>query len=178
MEKRIEHQLLSRGNTGSSLETDLGVLVLAFPQLKPTASSWSRRRVLGSACPHLKPTATTWSGREGDEYARLRRQRAVTAAIFLRDACLGGARETQAPVPWLMGAASGACTLIAEFPPGLRETALEARIPFAELGPCPRGTSLEAHIPVVERVTWPRETTLKRWFPPPVPRCDSQKHTA
>ena len=165
MEKMIEHQLLSRGNTGSSLEKDLGVLVLAFPHLKPTASSWSRRSVLGSACPHLKPTTTTWSGREGGEYVRSRRQRAVTAAILLRDVCLGGARETQAPVLWLMGAASGACTPIAEFTPGLRGTALEARIPFAELGPWPRGTSLEAHVPIVERVAWLRGTTPEALVP-------------
>ena len=40
MGKRIERPLLSRGNTGSSLAKDLGVLVLAFQHLKPTATSW------------------------------------------------------------------------------------------------------------------------------------------
>ena len=41
MEKRIERPLQSRGNTGSSLAKCLGVKVLglAFPHLKPTASS-------------------------------------------------------------------------------------------------------------------------------------------
>ena len=41
----------------------------------------------------------------------------------------GGARKVQAPVPWLMGAAFGARTPIAEFMPRLRETSLEARFP-------------------------------------------------
>ena len=58
--KRIERQLLSRGNTGSSLTKDLGVLVLAFPHLKPTDTSWTGRSVLELAFPHLKSTATTW----------------------------------------------------------------------------------------------------------------------
>ena len=40
MGKRIERPLLPRGNTRSSLTKDLGVLVLAFPHLKPTATSW------------------------------------------------------------------------------------------------------------------------------------------
>ena len=41
--KRMERPLLSRLNTGSSLTKDLGVLVLAFPYLKPTATTWSER---------------------------------------------------------------------------------------------------------------------------------------
>ena len=47
----------------------------------------------------------------------------------------GGARKAQAPVPWLMGAAFGARTPIAECMPRLRGTALEARVPVAELRP-------------------------------------------
>ena len=43
MGKMVKHPLLSRGNTGSSLAKDLGVLVLVFPHLKPTASTWSER---------------------------------------------------------------------------------------------------------------------------------------
>ena len=39
------------------------------------------------------------------------------------------ARKTQAPVPWLMGAAFRARTPIAEFMPRLRETALDAWFP-------------------------------------------------
>ena len=35
----IERPLLSRGNTASSLAKDLGVLVLAFPHLKPTVTA-------------------------------------------------------------------------------------------------------------------------------------------
>ena len=84
--KRIERPLLSRGNTGSSLAKDHGVLVLAFP--------------------HLKPTATTWSERGEGEHVRLGGRRAVAASSLLRDAWLrGAARETQALVPWLRGAA-------------------------------------------------------------------------
>ena len=43
MGKGIERPLLSRGNTGSSLAKDLGILVLAFTHLKPTATTWSER---------------------------------------------------------------------------------------------------------------------------------------
>ena len=53
MGKRMGHLLLSRGNTGLSLAKYLGVLVLAFPPLKPTATSWPGRSVLGSAFPRL-----------------------------------------------------------------------------------------------------------------------------
>ena len=41
MVKMTERPLQSRGNTGSSLAKDLGVLVLAFLHLKSTATSWS-----------------------------------------------------------------------------------------------------------------------------------------
>ena len=60
MGKRIERPLLSRGNTGPSLVKNLGVLVLAFPHLYPTATSWPGRNVLELTFPHFKPTATTW----------------------------------------------------------------------------------------------------------------------
>ena len=43
MEKRAERPLLSRAKTRSSLVKDLGVLVLAFPHLKSTATSWSEK---------------------------------------------------------------------------------------------------------------------------------------
>ena len=71
MGKMIERPLLSQGNTGSSLAKDVGVLVLAFP--------------------HLKPTATTWLERGEGEHVRLGRRCAVAAALLLRDAWLGGA---------------------------------------------------------------------------------------
>ena len=88
----------------------LGVLVLAFP--------------------HLKPTSTAWSGRGGDEHIRVKRRRAVAASyIVARRVPGGGARTAQAPVPWLMGAAFGARTPIAEFMPRLKETAVETRFP-------------------------------------------------
>ena len=97
---RAKRPLLWRVNTGSSLGKDLGVLVLAFPQLKPTANSWPGRSVLELAFPHLKPTATTLSERGEDEHVRLRGRRAVAAASLLRDAWLGGAaREEQDSVP-------------------------------------------------------------------------------
>ena len=63
MGERIERLLLSRGNTESSLAKNLGVFVLAFPHLKPTATSWSGGGVLEMAFPHLKPTVATWSER-------------------------------------------------------------------------------------------------------------------
>ena len=105
MGKRIERPLLSRGNTGSSLAKDIGVLVLAFP--------------------HLKPTATTWSERGEDEHVRFGRRRAVAASSLVRDAWLrGAAREAQAPLPWLRGAAFEMRTPVAEFMPRLSGTAL------------------------------------------------------
>ena len=116
MRKTIERPLLSRGNTGWSLVKDLGVLVLAFPHLKPTATSWPGRSVLELAFPHRKPTALTWSERREDEHVRLEWQRAVAAASLLRNAWLGrAAREAQAPVPWLRGAAFETRTPVAEF---------------------------------------------------------------
>ena len=68
MGKRMERPLLSRVNTGSSLTGDLGVVVLAFP--------------------HLKPTATTWSERGECEHVRVGGRRAVAASSLLRDAWL------------------------------------------------------------------------------------------
>ena len=44
MGKRIQRPLMPPGTTGSNLAKDLGVLVLAFPHLKPTATTWSERR--------------------------------------------------------------------------------------------------------------------------------------
>ena len=118
MGKRIERPLLSRGNTGSSLAKDLVVLLLAFPHLKAIAA-------LELAFPHLKATATTWSERGEGEHVRFRGRRAVAAASLLRDAWLGGAaREAQAPLPWLRGAAFETRTPVAEFMPRLRGTAL------------------------------------------------------
>ena len=86
MGKRIDRPILSRGNTGSSLAEDLCVLVLAFPHLKPTATSWPARSALELAFPHLKPTATTWSERGEGEHVRLGGRPAVAAASLLHDA--------------------------------------------------------------------------------------------
>ena len=63
---RAKRPLLWRVNTGSSLGKDLGVLVLAFP--------------------HLKTTATTRSERGEGEHIRLGGRRAVAAASLVRDA--------------------------------------------------------------------------------------------
>ena len=111
MGKRIERPLLSRGNTGLSLAKQLGVVVLAFPHLKPTATSWPEGGVLEVAFPHLKPTVATWSERGEGEHFRVRERRAVAASVLLRDAWRGGATlEAQAPLPWLRGAAFGTRT--------------------------------------------------------------------
>ena len=90
MAKRIQRPLLSRGNTGSSLAKDLGVLVLAFSHLKPTATSWLGRNGLELAFPHLKPTPTTWSERGEGEHVPLGGRRNIAATSLLRDARLGG----------------------------------------------------------------------------------------
>ena len=70
-----------------------------------------------------------------------------------RDAWMGGAaREAQAPLPWLRGAAFETHTPAAEFMPRLRAMALGTRVPFAELGPWPTGTVHEARVSVVENI--------------------------
>ena len=88
--RRMELPLQSRVSTESSLAKDLGVLVLAFPRLKPTATSWPAGSVLELAFPHLKPTATTWSEREECEHVHLGGRRAVAEASLPRDTWLGG----------------------------------------------------------------------------------------
>ena len=109
--------------------------MLAFPHLKPIATSWPGRSVLELAFPHLKPTVTTWSERGEGEHARLGGRRTVAAASLLRDAWLeGAAREAQASLPWLRGAALEARTPATEFMPRLRGTALGVWVPFAEFG--------------------------------------------
>ena len=106
MGKRIERPPPSHGKTGSRLSKDLGVLLLAFPRLKLTVTSWPAGSVLELAFPHLKPTATTSSERGEGEHVRLGGRRAVAASSLLRDAWLRGtAREEQGPMPWLRGAA-------------------------------------------------------------------------
>ena len=70
-----------------------------------------------------------------DEHVRLKRRRVVTSALLLQDACLRGAREAQAPVSELMGAAFRANTPTAEFLPRLRGTEPETRVPVAEFRP-------------------------------------------
>ena len=151
MGKRIERPLLSRGNTGLSLAKQLGVVVLAFPHLKPTATSWPEGGVLEEAFPHLKPTVATRSERGEGEHFRVRERRAVAASVLLRDAWRGGAAlEAQAPLPWLRGAAFGTRTPVAEVKPRLVGTAQLARVPVAKIGPWPMGTAPEARVPVVD----------------------------
>ena len=118
------------------------------------------------AFPHLKPTATTWSGRGGGEHVRLVDRRAVAA--LLRGAWLGeAAREAQAPLPWLRGAALVTRTPVDEFMPRMGGTALETRVPFAVFGPWPRGTAHGVRVPVVEIVPWLRGTALEAGVPLP-----------
>ena len=125
MGKKIGRPLLSRGNTGSSLAKDRGIVVLVIPHLKPTATSRPGRGVLELAFPHLKPTATTWLERGEGEHARLEGPRAVAASSMLRDACMrGAARDARAPLPWLRGATFETQPPLAEFMPRLRGTAL------------------------------------------------------
>ena len=122
MGKRFERHPLSRENAGSSPAKDLGVLVLAFS--------------------HLKPTATTWSGR-GGEHVHLVERRAVAAASLLLDAWLGrAALGAQAPLPFLRGAALETRTPVVELMPWLTGTALGARVPFADHGRGERRTKL------------------------------------
>ena len=129
--------------------------------------------------PHLKPTATTWSGRRGGEHVRLGERSAVAAASLLRDAWLReAAREGQAPLPWLRGATLDARTTVTEFMPRLRGIALGARVPSAEFGPWPRGTVHEARVPVVKIVPWLRGTALETPVPSAVLCRESLQQTA
>ena len=149
-----------------SLAKQLGVVVLAFPHLKPTATSWPEGGVLEVAFPHLKPTVATWSERGEGEHFRVRERRAVAASVLLRDAWRGGAAlEAQAPLPWLRGAAFETRPLVAEFMPRLRGTTLLARVPVAELGPWPMGTAPEARVPVVDLGLKLRGTALAASVP-------------
>ena len=138
--------------------------MFAFPNLKPTATSWPAGSVLGLAFPHLKPTTTTWSERGKSEHVRLGGRRAVAASSLLSDACLrGAAREAQAPVPWLRGAAFETRPPVVEFFP--RGTALSARDSFAELEPWPMGMAHEARVPFVETGPGWRGTALATKVP-------------
>ena len=75
------------------------------------------------AFPHLKPPASTWSERGEGEHVRLGGQRAVAAASLLREAWLGeAAGEAQAPLPWLRGVAYETRTPVAELMGPLRRT--------------------------------------------------------
>ena len=113
------------------------------------------------AFPHLKPTATTWSERGEGEHIRVGGRRAVAASSLLRDAWRGGAvPEAQAPLPWLRGAAFETRPPVAEVMPRLRGTALLPRVPVAEIGPWLKGTALEARVPFVEFVPELRGTAL------------------
>ena len=113
------------------------------------------------AFPHLKPTATTWSERGEGEHVRVGGRRAVAASSLLRDAWRGGAvPEAQAPLPWLRGAAFETRPPVAEVMPRLRGTALLARVPVAEIGPWPEGTAPEARVPCVEFEPQLRGTAL------------------
>ena len=133
-------------NTGSSLTKDLVVLVLAFP--------------------HLKPTASTWSERGEGEHVREGGRRAVAASSLLRDAWLGGAApEAQAPLPRLKGAAFETRPPVAEFMPRLRRTALLARVPVAELGPWAMATVHESRVLFVEIGPGLRGTALATQVP-------------
>ena len=83
------------------------------------------------AFPDLKPTATRWSGRGGGEHTPCVERRAGATALLLRSTWLGeAARKAQAPLPWLRGAALEARTPVAKFMPRLRRAALGARVPF------------------------------------------------
>ena len=136
MEKTTERPLLSRANTGSSLAKYLSVLVLAFPHLKkPPPRGQKKCLRIDRPTPQTDRHRLVRERERGDGHVRVKRRRAVTAGILLRDACLEGKRaRAQAPVPWLMGAAFGARNPIAEFMRRLRETALEARFPSPSSG--------------------------------------------
>ena len=72
MEKKTERPLLSRANTGPSLSNDLGVLVLAFPQLKPTATSWPEKVFEGRPSHTSNRPPSHCQGEGGDEHVHLK----------------------------------------------------------------------------------------------------------
>ena len=118
------------------------------------------------AFPHLKPTATTWSERGEGEHIRVGGRRTVAASSLLRDAWREGAvPEAQAPLPWLRGAAFEMRPPVVEVMPRLRETALLVRVPVAEIGPWPEGTAPEARVPCVEFEPQLRGTALAAQVP-------------
>ena len=137
MEQRTERPLLSRERTGSSLATDLGVLVVAFPHLKPTATSreWSEKLFEGRPS-HTSNRPPPPGQREGGMNTFAQKGDAPPPQLYCcATRAWEGARKAQAPVLWLTGTTFGARTPTAECMPPLRGTALQARVPVAELGP-------------------------------------------
>ena len=71
-------------------------------------------------------------------------------------------------MPWLMGAAFGARTPIAEFMPRLRETALEARFPSPNSDHDQgerRWKRAFSPSKTAKKITWLEETTLEALVP-------------
>ena len=122
--------------------------------------------MLELAFPHLKPTATTWSERGEGEHFREGGRRAVSASSLLRDAWLGGSGARSAgSLAMVEVAAFETRPPVAEFMPRLRGTALLARVPVAELGPWPMGRAQEARVPFVEIGPGWRGTALATQVP-------------
>ena len=125
--KRTERPLLSRANTESSLAKDLSVLVLAFPHLKPTVTSWSEIMFDGRQRLSSNHPPPPGQGEMGMSKFALNGDASSPQLYCWATRTRGAARKAPAPVPWMMRMAFGARTPMAEFMPPLRETALEPR---------------------------------------------------
>ena len=103
--------------------------------------------------------------RRGRTRSRRRATRRRSIFIDARRVAGGSGARTQAPLPWLRGAAFETRPPVADVMPRLRGTALLARVPVAEIGPWPKGTAPEARVPFVEFVPELRGTALAAQVP-------------
>ena len=122
-------------------------------------------KCLELAYPHLKPTATTWSERGEGEHVREGGRRAVSIVIAVRRVAGGSGARSAGSLTMLEGAVFETRPPGAEFMPRLRGTALLPRVPVAELGPWPMGTAHEARVPFVEIGPGWRGTALATQVP-------------
>ena len=106
-----------------------GCVVLAFPHLKPTATSWLVKAFERSPSHIFNRPPPPGQRKEKINTVVYKSDAPSPPSYCFATRSLGEARKAQTPVRRLMGGAFGARTSTAEFMPHLREKALEARFP-------------------------------------------------
>ena len=82
---------------------------------------------------------------------RLKRRRAVTAAILLRNACLGGSAQSAGPRAVVVGGGVWGAYPHCRVYAAVEGNGAGSPVSVAERRPLPRGTSLEARVLAVEK---------------------------